>query len=521
MAITAAEQYLLELINRARLDPLAEAARLGVGLNQDLAPGTIGAQAQQVLAHDPRLETSAQNHSTWMLAADVFSHSGAGGSTATQRMQDAGYVFAGSWRSGENIAFSGTTGTLNLQSAINQHYTGLFNSAGHRANTLNASFSEIGLAQVSGQFTSGGNSFNTSMLTENFAASRTPVYITGVAYKDSDNNRFYSMGEGRADIWVSADTPRVTTAAAGGYRVGVDPDNTTQVSIGQGDSTLATLVLDMSRGNVKLDVVTLANGQFGLDLSGSATLTTGISTARLLGCADLNLTGSTGYNRLTGNSGANTLADGGGSGADMLAGMGGNDRYVIRNAGSQIVENSGQGQADTVFAAVSFALAADDNIEILRTNSVTGTAAIALTGNALGQQIIGNAGANVLTGRGGADRLTGGAGADRFVFTAATDSLAQQSCIDTITDMQRGLDRIDLSRMDANTLGAGVQDFNYIGTHGFSGLGAGSAGQLRWQTIGGSAEGVMISADVNGDGRADMQILLHTITALSGADFIL
>ena len=31
------EQYLLELINRARADPGAEAARLGISLNQGLA----------------------------------------------------------------------------------------------------------------------------------------------------------------------------------------------------------------------------------------------------------------------------------------------------------------------------------------------------------------------------------------------------------------------------------------------------------------------------------------------------
>ena len=41
MALTAAEQYLLELINRARLDPQAEADRYGVGLNSGLAGGRI------------------------------------------------------------------------------------------------------------------------------------------------------------------------------------------------------------------------------------------------------------------------------------------------------------------------------------------------------------------------------------------------------------------------------------------------------------------------------------------------
>ena len=108
MALTAAEQYLLELINRARLDPVAEAARLGVDLNQGLAAGTIRGQAQQVLAHDSRLETSAQDHSAWMLAADVFSHTGAGGSSATQRMQEAGYCFGASAGEARCLPFSTT-----------------------------------------------------------------------------------------------------------------------------------------------------------------------------------------------------------------------------------------------------------------------------------------------------------------------------------------------------------------------------------------------------------------------------
>jgi hypothetical protein len=47
--LTAAEQLQLELINRARLDPVAEAARLGIDLNEGLAAGTISAAAKQPL----------------------------------------------------------------------------------------------------------------------------------------------------------------------------------------------------------------------------------------------------------------------------------------------------------------------------------------------------------------------------------------------------------------------------------------------------------------------------------------
>lgn len=54
----AYEQYMLELIN-------IERAKVG----------------SQPLAFDGDLNESAENHSTWMIATDTFSHTGTGGST--------------------------------------------------------------------------------------------------------------------------------------------------------------------------------------------------------------------------------------------------------------------------------------------------------------------------------------------------------------------------------------------------------------------------------------------------------
>ena len=85
---SANEQYLLELIN-------AERAKTGA----------------QPLAFDNDLSEAAEGHSKWMLAADVFSHTGSGGSSSTQRMKAAGYVLQGSWATGENIAWATTRRT--------------------------------------------------------------------------------------------------------------------------------------------------------------------------------------------------------------------------------------------------------------------------------------------------------------------------------------------------------------------------------------------------------------------------
>jgi len=149
--LSAAEQFELELINRARLDPEAEAARHGISLNDGLAEGTISGDAKQVLAPHANLETVAQGHSEWMLAADVFSQTGAGGSNAADRMAAARYVLAGSWVWAENIGAVLTTGSINLEAAIEQHLSSLFLSASHRVNTLNGQMRKIGIAQVQGQ----------------------------------------------------------------------------------------------------------------------------------------------------------------------------------------------------------------------------------------------------------------------------------------------------------------------------------------------------------------------------------
>ena len=196
MSLTAAEQYLLELINRARLDPQAEADRYGVGLNAGLEAGTISTAPVQVLAQNDLLSTAAAEHSAWMLQADTFSHTGRGGSSAGERMADANYEFTGAWSWRENLAWAGTTGTIDLTDAVIDHHEGLYRSSGHRVNTFASEVTEIGIGQVQGSFTHNGEQYDSSMLTENFATSGNNHFVTGVAYRDADGDAFYSIGEG-------------------------------------------------------------------------------------------------------------------------------------------------------------------------------------------------------------------------------------------------------------------------------------------------------------------------------------
>ena len=168
MTISAAEQYMLELINRARLDPVSEARRQGIDLNKDLAAGTIGTLPKQVLAMNAALSLAAERHSKWMIDANVFSHTGANGSTHTARITAAGYELTGTWRTGENIALSASGGTISLNREITVHHNGLWASAGHRVNMMRDDYREIGIAQEAGRFTTGGATYNASLLTQNY-----------------------------------------------------------------------------------------------------------------------------------------------------------------------------------------------------------------------------------------------------------------------------------------------------------------------------------------------------------------
>ena len=166
-----------------------------------------------------------------------------------------------------------------------------------------------------------------------------------------------------------------------------------------------------------------------------------LTTTAAQGAAPINLYGNDFVQTIIGNAGVNVISDGGGAGADRLQGLGGNDIYVIGNSRTSVMELRGQGTGDRVMTAVSFGLAADDDIEVLSTNSPAGIAAINLTGNQLAQVLIGNQGANRLNGAGGSDTLAGLGGADSFVFSAALGP----ANIDRITDFQPGQDKILLS----------------------------------------------------------------------------
>src|SRR6476660_8727928 len=107
--MTPEEQLLVELVNRARLDPVGEVARLGMHLNDGLPAGAIQSVGKQPLAPNDLIAGAAEAHSSWMISNDVFSHTGKGASLPYDRMESSGYSFSGSWAWAENIAWTSTS----------------------------------------------------------------------------------------------------------------------------------------------------------------------------------------------------------------------------------------------------------------------------------------------------------------------------------------------------------------------------------------------------------------------------
>src|SRR6185437_2826190 len=84
------------------------------------------------------------------------------------------------------------------------------------------------------------------------------------------------------------------------------------------------------------------------------------------------------------------------------------------------VNETGGSGIDTVLSSNSFSLADPKHaIGTIENLTLTGTANINATGNALDNVIIGNSGANVLTGGAGADTLDGGDGNDTASYASS------------------------------------------------------------------------------------------------------
>ncbi len=264
---TDEEQFYVELLNRARANPQAEAARYAASADPDvlnayhffsvdlslmLSQFSVIAAAPPVSIH-PLLTAAARAHTQDMFEHSFQDHPGTDGSTTGTRITKEGYV----WQvAGENI-FISATGVWYGHVAFDVDWGsgpgGMQTPPGHRKSIHNAAFREVGVGVILGQNGKAGP----QVVTQDFATSQTPgSFITGVVYFDFNGNNFYDPGEGIGGVTVRvAGVPAYSvTARSGGYSVPVSDNGTYSVTFevpGLAPVTREATVRGLA--NVKLD----------------------------------------------------------------------------------------------------------------------------------------------------------------------------------------------------------------------------------------------------------------------------
>ncbi len=293
---TAAEQVVLESINRARSNPTAEGARLSasaVSANPALVaglPGVTGIPGGDIteglispnnvvgvrppLAMNKILLGTARAHNTDMYNNNIFQHNSSGGVTPGDRMQAAGYTWKTSGgMSGENIAEAGSPGGGLVANADQLEnilmIDGSVAGRGHRVNLLDTHaapyFREIGIGYLHNDIQTASPLFMTDLVTEDFGTldSAPGPFLLGVIYNDANSNNIYDPGEGISNITINIlsggtlQSQFAVSATAGGYVVpitGLSGTLTVQISGGSLASAFSTDI-GLSGENVKVDFI--------------------------------------------------------------------------------------------------------------------------------------------------------------------------------------------------------------------------------------------------------------------------
>ena len=463
---SANEVLLVELINRARANPSAEASRFGIALNEGVpAEDTISTSAKQPLAINPYLTDAARKHSQWMIDNDTFSHTGSGGSSPQQRMTSAGYVFGGSYQNGENIAYNGTTGSMNLANGTIQNHEILFvdddyPDRGHRTNMLTEGYKEVGAGVAGGVY----NIYNAAMLTEDFARTGTGSFLCGVAYADTvSNDDFYTVGEGLGGVTVTAKnnstqaTTSTTTWDSGGYSLALAAGTYTVTATGGalgGTVTYQNVVIGSS--NVKRDFTpdqAVVDTSFAIVTNGVLKVmgTAGVDAISITSAGGSYSVTRTGVNTSISTAGVTSIEIYGEDGDDAITiGAGVMGSYAIGGNGNDYLQ--GGDNNDTLSGG-----AGKDRI-------YGGIGEDRLNGNGGHDHLYGEASKDRLYGGDGNDTCEGGSSTDRFFGDAGNNTWYGQNGDDyfyarnSLSDTIFGQDGIDHAQIDNVDVIATIED---------------------------------------------------------------
>ncbi|MBX3403598.1 MAG: choice-of-anchor D domain-containing protein [Phycisphaeraceae bacterium] len=278
---TAEEQYMLELLNRMRVNPSDELALLtssltGVAMSQDpdinaalnffnVSGPILQSQWNTLtpvspLAWDEALYNMAELQSQNMILDDTQSHNLPGRPTLAQRATQFGYNYT---ILGENIFAFGES-VLHAHAAFAIDWgsgpNGIQNPPGHRQAMMSSQFREVGIRIL--PETSQSTQVGPLVVTQNFGnrVNFGNAWLLGVVYKDMDEDGFYSVGEGLGGVTITAvgdQGPIVTTSLAeGGYQLALPPGTYTLTISGGGFGSPATFPnIVVGTSNVKIDAV--------------------------------------------------------------------------------------------------------------------------------------------------------------------------------------------------------------------------------------------------------------------------
>ena len=275
---TPEEQLYLEMINRSRANPFAEALLFyhtndpAVRSSYDNSRWVVDLVAMTnqfaaippapPLAMNAQLLAAARKHSQDMFQNVFQGHTSSDGRTLADRVLAEDYSYE---RLAENVysfaksVFHGHAG-FDVDWGPGNDGTGMQTPPGHRNSIHNPNFTEVGIGVVLGTKAdplAQRPTVGPQLVTQDFGAqlSKRP-FITGVAYFDLNGNQFYDPGEGIGGLQVTAEglSTGALTARSGGYALPVPGDGTYTITISGPHLPPATRFATISGGrNQKLD----------------------------------------------------------------------------------------------------------------------------------------------------------------------------------------------------------------------------------------------------------------------------
>ncbi|MBV7257755.1 DUF4114 domain-containing protein [Pacificimonas sp. WHA3] len=361
-APTSFEQLQLELINRFRVDPGGEYARLvvgGTGITPDIESAIrffgvdldalqvqlAGLDAAAPLAWNANLATAADAHSQAQIHADQQSHQLPGEPGLGDRLRNAGYEFSAA---AENVfaftedALQGHAGFIidwgydevrgassvsdydasgNLLPNFASIGDGIQDPPGHRDNLINDRYTEIGIAALAE--TNPNTSVGPFVVTQNLGSRFDyQAQFLGVVVNDLDRDNFYDIGEGLGGVTVTltnVSTEEIfttTSFASGGWQLAAPSGSYSIAFSGGGLTQVIVRQAFIDDENVKVDAYQSAG-----------TATPGNDT--IIGTDD------------------DDDIDGG-AGNDTLRGGLGNDRYTVTQGDDRVVGTMEELVGDTI-----------------------------------------------------------------------------------------------------------------------------------------------------------------------------